>query len=271
MAVLYTPKGRAREYAPLAVNHYSGCTHGCRYCYVPTIPPYKFADNSRQAFHGAATPRANVIKRLASDCRKRPGRGERVLLSFTTDPYQPADERHHLTRQVIETLHQHGYNVQVLTKGGSRALRDLDLFTPADAFASTLTLLSNDHTRRWEPGAALPNDRINTLREFHAAGIPTWASLEPVLNPDSAIEIINKTSGFVDLFKIGMLNHHPLAERFDWAGFARRAIDVCEGLGQPYYIKDDLAAHVPGELGPLHVTVEQLENAATHRGQLPLI
>lgn len=34
---IYEPKGRAREYSPLALNYYKGCTHGCRYCYVPNM------------------------------------------------------------------------------------------------------------------------------------------------------------------------------------------------------------------------------------------
>ena len=190
MSVLYTPKGRAREYSSLAVNHYSGCSHGCSYCYVPTIPPFKFNSAPRHSFHSDPRPRRNLISQLESDCRRNPGDGQRVMLSFTTDPYQPIDVEHRLTRAVIQVLHAYGYHVQVLTKGGRRALYDLDLFTTGDAFATTMTYLSSVHSRKWEPRAALPADRILAIRAFHAAGIPTWVSLEPVLNPDSAIKII---------------------------------------------------------------------------------
>jgi len=266
MSVLYVPKGRAREYAPLAVNHYSGCTHGCRYCYVPTIPPYKFAADARVAFHGDAQPRRNLIRQLEADCRREPGNGQRVLLSFTTDPYQPANDVCGLTRQVIIVLRAHGYNVQILTKGGLRSLVDLDLFTKRDAYAATLTLISDEHTRRWEPGAASFSERVYALHAFHEAGIPTWASLEPVLNPDSAIEIIRQTYTFVGLFKIGKLNHHRLAERIDWASFALRAVALCVSLGQPYYVKDDLAMHLPaGALGPYHITAAELEQRSSVR------
>jgi len=244
--MLYIPKGRAREYAPLAVNHYRGCGHGCVYCYVPTIPPYKFAECPRAAFHSDPAPRRNAVAQLAADCRKSPGQGERVLLSFTCDPYQPIDAEYRLTRQVIETLHQAGYQVQVLTKGGTRALCDLDLFGPGDAFAATMTLLSPEHSEKWEPGAALPEDRIEALRQFHHAGIPTWVSLEPVLNPASALEIIRRTHPFVDLFKVGTLNHHPLAQRIDWRQFAVDVVHLLESLGKEFYIKRDLAAFLSG-------------------------
>jgi DNA repair photolyase len=268
MSILYTPKGRAREYAPLAVNHYGGCAHGCRYCYVPTIPPWKFSKTARQDFHACPKPRKDVVRKLRNDVRRNPGNGQRVMLSFTTDPYQPLDEEHCLTRQVIEVLHGGGYNVQVLTKGGSRALRDLDIFTERDAFATTMTLLSDEHSQKWEPGAALPADRIETIRKFHEAGIPTWVSLEPVLNPDSAIEIVRKTHAFVDLFKIGVLNHHALASRFDWQDFGLRAIELCESLNQHYLLKDDLIAHLPGEVpGPYRLTVADIEQWSMGRSQ----
>lgn len=260
MSLIYEPKGRAREYAPLAINHYIGCSHGCLYCYVPTIPPYKFQENPRQCFHGNPRPRPGVVEQLERECSKNLGTGQRVLLSFTTDPYQPIDETFHITRQVIQVLHRYGYFVQVLTKGGSRALYDLDIFTKHDAFASTMTLLSDEHTRKWEPGAALPSDRIYTLLAFHEAGIPTWVSLEPVLNPDSALEIIRQTYSFVDLFKIGKINHHPLESRIDWHDFVTRAVALCESLNVRYYVKDDLAEFLQGaELGPYHITVAELE------------
>ena len=34
MSIIYEPKGKAREYSPLAVNLYRGCSHGCLYCYA---------------------------------------------------------------------------------------------------------------------------------------------------------------------------------------------------------------------------------------------
>ena len=37
MSVIYTPKGKAREYSPYACNIYIGCNHGCKYCYAPSI------------------------------------------------------------------------------------------------------------------------------------------------------------------------------------------------------------------------------------------
>jgi len=163
-----------------------------------------------------------------------------VLLCFTCDPYQALDAKLGTTRQVIQILHRHGFSVCTLTKGGKRALRDLDLFTAQDAFATSLTLLDPATSRRWEPDAALPDERIATLQAFHAASIPTWVSLEPVLDPAAALEIIRRTHGFVDLYKIGKLNHHSHAQTIDWRKWANESTALLDSLGKRYYVKDDL-------------------------------
>lgn len=263
MTIIYEPKGRAREYAPLAVNHYIGCTHGCQYCYVPTLPQYKFQADPRAVFHSSPTARKDVVAQLCREVTKNPGDGtRRVLLSFTTDPYQQVDAELRVTRQVIQVLHEGGYFVQVLTKGGLRSLADLDLFTSRDACAATLTLVSDSASREWEPQAALPSERLYALSAFHLRGIPTWASLEPVLNPEAALELIRQTHTFVDLYKVGKLNHHPLEKRIDWQRFAVDAVELLESVGAAYYVKDDLRAYLPAgfERGAHERTAREIES-----------
>lgn len=234
--IIYETKGRAREYRELACNLYNGCDHRCVYCYAP-----KMMQRNRAAF-GRPTPRKDIIAKLRKDAAYRADQGEtrQVLFCFTCDPYQKADVEHGLTRQAIEACHQEGMAVCTLTKGGSRALRDLDLFTPADSFATTLTTLDPVTSVEWEPGAALPEDRIAALATFHEKGVPTWVSLEPVLDPDTTLEIIRQTHSFVDEYKVGKLNYHPRGAEIDWRQFALDVRDLLESLGCAYYLKEDL-------------------------------
>jgi DNA repair photolyase len=193
---IYAPRGQAGEYSPLACNPYRGCGHKCAYCYVPRV-----LHMDRQEFDAGATPRQDFLRDLEKDAKKYQTFGitEQVMLSFTTDPYHPGD--HTLTRDVLQMIQAHGMGICTLTKGGRRALRDLDLFrTRRDAFASTLTSLDGAFSEKWERGAALPVDRIDTLRTFHEAGIFTWVSLEPVLDTAATLEIIRQNPslrGFV--------------------------------------------------------------------------
>jgi len=56
------------------------------------------------------------------------------VVSFLTDVYSPSAS---LTRPSLEIVQHHGMAICVLTKGGSRALADIDLYRPdRDCFAA---------------------------------------------------------------------------------------------------------------------------------------
>lgn len=249
-SIIYTPRGQAGEYSRLAANPYRGCAHQCLYCYVPKVLRMK-----RSEFDAAAVPRLNFLNLLIKDARKYQALGiqEQVMLSFTTDPYHPGDNS--LTRDVLLALQEHGLGICTLTKGGSRALRDLDIFRPGrDAFASTLTSLDEAFSRKWERMAAPPADRIATLRKFHDAGIFTWVSLEPTLDIESSLAIVEATHPFVDLYKIGRANYLPMTDTTDWQVYTKRMLELVNQVGARHYIKKDLQKFLPkGYLNPQHI------------------
>lgn len=247
---IYAPRGQAGEYAPLATNPYRGCGHRCAYCYVP-----KVLFMQRQEFDAGAVPREDFERHLRKDAAKYQAAGitEQVMLSFTTDPYPP--QWHMLTRTTLEVLAEHGMGFCTLTKGGARALRDIDLFRPGrDAFASTLTSLDTAFSRKWESGAADPEDRIATIKAFHDRGIFTWVSLEPTLDIEASLEIVRATHKFVDLYKVGRVNYLPMTKTTDWRDYTLRMIDLLQQLGAAAYIKRDLQQYLPpGYVNPLRV------------------
>jgi DNA repair photolyase len=238
---IYRPKGQAGEYAPFAVNPYRGCGNKCSYCYVPLV-----TRQTRQEFDAGAKPRPKFLTGLEKEAKKYELKGfsGQVMLSFTTDPYHPGDTT--LTRQTLECLIRHGMAFCTLTKGGTRAFRDIDLFRPdRDAFASTLTSLDDAFSLKWERAAALPADRIAALKTFHDKGIYTWVSLEPTLDCDSSLEIIRRTHHFVDLYKIGRVNYLPMTKTTDWKDYTQRMLKLCTELRVKHYFKKDLQQYLP--------------------------
>lgn len=249
-SIIYAPRGQAGEYAPLSTNPYRGCGHKCAYCYVP-----KVLHMDRAEFDAGAVERPTYQAALLKDAAKYRALGvtEQVMLSFTTDPYPP--QHHMLTRWTLEQLQAHGLAVCTLTKGGRRALRDIDLFRPdRDAFASTLTSLDARFSRKWERGAADPDDRLATLRAFHERGIFTWVSLEPTIDVEASLAIVDATHEFVDLYKVGRVNYIGLTKTTDWQDYTLRMIDKLQRLGKQHYIKRDLQKYLPpGYHNPLRV------------------
>lgn len=247
---IYAPAGQAGEYAPLAANPYRGCGHKCAYCYVPAV-----LHMPRPEFDAGAVPRPGFLEKLTREAKKYQAAGitDQVMLSFTTDPYHPGDTT--LTRETLEVLRDHGMGFCTLTKGGIRALRDLDLFRPdRDAFASTLTSLDQEFSRKWERGAALPDDRLRTLLRFHVAGIFTWVSLEPTLDVEASLAIVRATHSFVDLYKVGRANYLTMTRTTDWRDYTLRMIDLLHEVGANHYIKKDLQPFLPaGYPNPLRI------------------
>jgi len=248
--IIYAPRGQAGEYSPLATNPYRGCGHGCAYCYVPNV-----LHMDRKEFDAGAVERPGFRDTLRADAIKYRAANlhGQVMLSFTTDPYHRGDTS--LTRHTLTTLADHGLGFCTLTKGGSRALRDLDLFRQTrDAFASTLTSLDDRFSLKWERNAALPADRMAALRTFHERGIFTWVSLEPTLDIDASLAIVRATHGFVDLFKVGRVNYLPMTRTTDWRDYTLRMVELLNDLGAAHYIKHDLQPFLPaGYPNPLRV------------------
>jgi len=240
MAIIYRPTGRAAEYSRLAINHYIGCSHGCMYCYVPAI-------TRNTKFHTDVKPRKDVLYKLTREAPNYKGTDERVLLCFACDAYQPLNDELNLTRDVIEILKDNDIPFQVLTKGGMRAVSDFDLYSANDAFAATLTFLDEEKSKRCEPNAASPENRIRGLSVAHLQGLNTWVSLEPVISPAVSLEIIRKTHQFVDHYKIGKLNH--ASSDLTWQALRRfgiMAIELCREYEVDYFIKADLAKYLDG-------------------------
>lgn len=240
MAIIYEPRGKAREYSPLACNLYAGCEHGCTYCYAPNIL------HKDQIDFCQAKPRNNILCLLEKDCIKWQDPKDIVLLCFTCDPYQPIETEHYITQKAIYMLNMHGFPVQILTKGGLRATRDFELLAknPKNAFSVTLTHDNPDISKQWEPVAALPQERIESLKLAHNMGIKTWVSFEPVIDPQAVYRLIEITRSFVDLYKVGKMNYHPVSKTIDWRRFGFEVQGLLNNVRKSFYIKKDLAAYL---------------------------
>ena len=242
MSIIYTPAGRAREYSPKALNIYLGCSHGCRYCYAPHA-----IQKSTGTFFCNPSPRSDIVSKLEKQLQKEEIT-EQTLLSFVGDVYCESSDSGSAVRDVLEVLHRHKVPVAILTKGGSRCLEDIDLFRrfgKSIMVGATLTFMDDDKSLEWEPGAALPEDRLSSLGILKNNGIKTFASFEPVIDPSESLKVMRRSIelDYIDLYKIGKLNGMPSVEKtIDWSSFLSSALKMLRDAGKEIYVKDDLAA-----------------------------
>lgn len=242
MDIIYIPKGSAREYAALGLNIYKGCTHRCRYCYCAHN---RYTD--KEAYFSSPQPKNSILSRVHADCEKLlktqpPESIPEILMSFQGDCYQPAEMSLHLTREVIKILITHHLSFTILTKGGTCVLRDFDLLAgyPNFRLGMSLSLLSPVWVKMYEPEAPPPEDRMDALRRAKDAGIPTWVSLEPVIDPLQAMQIIHLCKEFVDHWKIGKIQHAAISHDTNWPAARKDIEDYLIDLKADYVLKKSL-------------------------------
>lgn len=228
---IYTPSGPALEYAQHGLNIYDSCPHGCTYCYAAAM-----AKRFGSPWNGIPAVRQGLLCALDKQLDRQEWRnaGRLIHLCFTCDPY-PWGCDTAATRAVIKAIKESGNHVQILTKGDPTAQRDFDLLDGNDSFGITLTGAKPYQ----EPGAVSHDARIRLLRDAAAAGVPTWVSCEPVIDP-RAIEDFIFDLDFVGMWRIGKLNQRK--SNIDWRQFGLDVEALCKRLGRTYDIKKDLRA-----------------------------
>lgn len=223
MKPIYKPTGRAGEYGDYALNIYTGCNHGCVYCYAA-----KNAKRWGKDFTHVE-PRPGIIE--ATKRQLENIKGKTIHLCFTCDPY-PAEVDTTVTRKIIKTIKDSGNHVQILTKGDGS--RDFDLLDGNDWFGITLT----GATWEQEPGATRNISRLLELAVAKSKDIKTWVSFEPVMDEQYVLSCIAANSNIFDMIKIGKLNH--FRSDINWGEFGRECERLCKLFERNYYIKEDL-------------------------------
>ena len=159
-----------------SLNCYTGCEHGCAYCYARFM----------QRFHPHPEPwgefvdvKANAVEVLERQLRRaRPGN---VFMSSACDGWQPLEADLELTRRCCDLLLAHGFQVNVLTKSGL-ALRDLDIFEGRTARVGvTITTVDERLRRLWEGRSSPVEERVRLLAEAKRLGLETSVMFGPLL------------------------------------------------------------------------------------------
>ena len=182
-----------RDSTGYTANLYKGCTHGCVYCYAPSLT---HDDRRWGSYVDAKVNAPQVLKKELRGLRK-----DEVFLSSASDPYQPVEARYGITRRCLEVLLRHKYPISILTRS-PLVLRDLDLLKRFEWVRVGMSITSVP-VRRYEPGVPPLQRRIDTLRKLSKAGISTWVSLAPVI---PGIILIDFDELFEELSSAGVLS-----------------------------------------------------------------
>lgn len=167
-----------------SINPYRGCEHGCIYCFAR--PSHAYHDLSPGLdFETQLFAKRNAAELLRKELGSRSYIPRPIALGTNTDPYQPIEGRHRITRQCVEVLAETRHPLTITTKS-DRVVRDIDLLAPMAELglvnvAISVTSLTSSVARTLEPRAPAPAKRLAAVRTLAEAKVPVYVSIAPVV------------------------------------------------------------------------------------------
>ncbi|MEJ2362964.1 MAG: PA0069 family radical SAM protein [Gammaproteobacteria bacterium] len=216
----------------VSINPYRGCEHGCIYCFAR--PTHAYLDMSPGLdFETRLVAKPDAPALLRKELARRNYMCRPIALGSNTDPYQPIERSHCITRQLLEVLLEHRHPVAIVTKS-AMVERDIDILSQmakhdlVQVMISVCTL-DKQLARLMEPRASTPQRRLQAMARLREAGIPVGvlaAPMIPVLNDPELETVLQqsaahgaRTAGYVllrlplevaPLFEEWLHKHYPL-------------------------------------------------------------
>ena len=167
-----------------SLNAYRGCEHGCIYCFARPTHAYLGLSPGLD-FEAKLTVKPAAATLLRAELSKRGYTPAVLAMGTNTDPYQPIEATHRITRACLEVLREFRHPVSITTKS-DRFVADLDILRDlaADGLVAvviSVTSLVSTVARTLEPRAATPARRLAAIAKLTDGGVPVWVSVSPIV------------------------------------------------------------------------------------------
>ncbi len=175
-----------------SINAYRGCEHGCSYCFARPTHAY-LGHSAGIEFERDIYVKVNAVEALRAELAAKNYRVKPIAMGTNTDPYQPAERKHKLTRGILEVMLETRHPVMITTKS-ALIIRDLDLLTELAKLGLVkvaLSMTSMDHklSRKMEPRASSPARRLEAIRLLSEAGVPVAVFASPMIPAINDMEL----------------------------------------------------------------------------------
>ena len=161
-----------------SLSAYTGCTHGCLYCYASSYIRRFSQPREKKDF----------LKRLEKEIKKVP-KGSLIAMANSSDPYLSLEQELKLTRASLKIMKEYDLSLNIVTKS-SLLLRDLDILKSFKKIvvSISLTTLNKELARKLEPYSPSPQERLRTVKEL-SSYLPVAVRFDPLIYPLNTEEI----------------------------------------------------------------------------------
>lgn len=153
------------------LNPYRGCQYGCSYCYAAAFSPNT---KMRQDWGKWVIYKENAGEILAQELqkwyKKNPQTPPRIYMSSVTDPYQPLESKHQLTRRLLEVMldvrdNNHPTPILVIQTRSPIITRDIDYLQRFQRLRINMSIPTGSESvrRDFEPRSPSIKARLNAI------------------------------------------------------------------------------------------------------------
>lgn len=187
------------------INPYTGCLHGCRYCYADFIRKFQNIEEEWGSFVYAKVNAPELIVRELE--KNKPGH---IFISSVTDSYHQPETKFGITRSILERIAEsrfkNKFTYEILTKS-TLIKRDFYLIKEINAeIGFSVNTLDEDTAKKIEPYASLPKARIEALKEAMEQNITVYGFISPVLPGITDLEELFCELRFCNYVWVELLN-----------------------------------------------------------------
>ncbi|MBS4538767.1 radical SAM protein [Clostridium sp. D2Q-11] len=159
------------------MNIYKGCSHGCIYC-DSRSSCYQVLNFDR------VRAKKDVLLLLERELMSKRKKGI-IATGAMSDPYNPLEEKHELTRGALELINKYGFGSSLLTKS-DLVVRDIDVIKKIKTHSPvvvkfTITTYDDGLCKKVEPNVTVSSDRFTALKRLSDEGIFTGVHIWPIL------------------------------------------------------------------------------------------
>ncbi|MBP2002029.1 DNA repair photolyase [Paenibacillus shirakamiensis] len=165
-----------------SLNPYTGCAFGCSYCYVRQMPVSTFKGFPWGTWVDVKTEAATILRKELQRAKlKGP---VTIFMSSSTDPYQPIEFKEQVTRTLLQVMTDVIPDFLFVQTRSPLVRRDIDLLQRLGnrvRVSMTVETDREDIRKLFTPHTPPIAARIHTLKLLKEAGIPTQATVAPIL------------------------------------------------------------------------------------------
>ncbi len=159
------------------MNIYKGCCHGCIYC-DSRSECYQINDFDR------VRAKEKAIESIGKELKGKRRKGV-IGTGAMSDPYNPFEKQHELTRRALKEINRYNFGVSIATKS-PLITRDVDILKQISRHSPvlikiTITTFDDALCKKIEPNVAPSSERFKAIKQLSDNGIYTGILLMPIL------------------------------------------------------------------------------------------